>query len=62
MENQSVKKKSNHRILKTLLVLIGILVIVYFVFVMRNYIILNQICEKAEEYKNVTNYTYHSKS
>lgn len=61
VENQNVKKKSNHRILKTILILIGILVIVYFVFVIRNYIILNQICEKAEEYKNVTNYTYRSK-
>lgn len=56
--NQNNKEKSNHGLLKAILVLIGILVIIYFIFVMRNYIILNNIYEKAEEYKDLTNYTY----
>ena len=54
-------KKSNHGVAKAILILIGLLVIVYFIFVMRNYFILNSICEKASEYKDVSNYTYHLK-
>ena len=55
-------KKSKHPIAKAILILIGLLVIIYFVFVMRNYFILNDIREKASKYNDVTNYTYHLKS
>ncbi len=54
-------KKSKHGVAKAILILIGLLVVVYFIFVMRNYLILNAICKKASAYKDVTNYTYHLK-
>lgn len=55
-------KQSKHGFAKAILVLIGILVIVYLVFVIRNYFILKDIKEKASAYKNITNYTYTVKS
>ena len=55
-------KKSKHTVAKTILILIGLAVIVYFIFVMRNYIIFNDIREKASAYNDVTNYTYHTKT
>ena len=43
VETKNKKEKSNHGLLKAILVLIGILVIAYFIFVMRNYMILKDI-------------------
>lgn len=53
-------KKSKHRVIKAILILILTLIIAYFVLVMRNYFILSKIVEKASAYKDVTNYTYHA--
>lgn len=61
VETNNSKEKSKHTVLKTILVLIAIFVIAYLVFVIRNYVILKDVCEKASKYENVTNYTYHSK-
>lgn len=58
VETKNKNEKSNHGLLKAILVLIGILVIAYFIFVMRNYMILKDIHEKASKYKDLTNYTY----
>lgn len=55
-------KKSKHGVAKAILILIGLLVVIYFIFVMRNYYIMNNIKEKASAYKDVTNYTYHVKT
>lgn len=60
VESQKVKKESKHGFLKAVLVIIGILVIAYLVFVIRNYVILNKLYEKAKVYKDATNYTYHA--
>lgn len=59
MKNSEIKPK--HGFLKAVLILIGILVVIYFIFVMRNYMILNDIREKASTYKDTTNYTYQVK-
>ena len=55
-------KKSKHIVAKTILILIGIVVVLYFIFVMRNYYIINQIKAKASAYKDVNNFTYHTKA
>lgn len=55
-------KKSKHVFLKAILVLIGLLVLVYFIFVMRNYLILNDIISKASEYRDIDNYSYYVKA
>ena len=60
VESQKVKKESKHGFLKAVLVIIGILVIAYLVFVIRNYVILKNLYEKAKVYKDATNYTYHA--
>lgn len=52
-------KKSKHGVAKAILFLIGLLVVVYFIFVMRNYLILNDIFSKANAYRDTTNYSYH---
>ena len=60
-ENTKVEKKNNkkkHKLLKAILIIIGILVIAYFIFAMRNFCILNDILEKSRSYKNLTNYSY----
>ena len=62
VEKETKTKKTKHKLVKVILILIGLLVIAYFIFVMRNYYIMNKIKEKASTYKDVTNYTYHMKS
>ena len=57
VEGTSNKKKS-HKILKAILIIIGILIVVYFIFVMRNVIIVDELLNKANNYKNITNYSY----
>ena len=52
------KEKKKHRGIKTILIIIGILVIAYFIFAMRNFYILSNILKKAESYKDLTNYSY----
>lgn len=55
-------KKSKHGVAKAILILIGLLVVAYFIFVMRNYFILNDIFIKANTYKDTTSYSYHVKA
>ncbi len=52
------EEKKKHRGLKAILIIIGILVIAYFIFAMRNFYILSNILKKAESYKDLTNYSY----
>ena len=56
------EKKKSHIVLKTILIIIGILVVAYFIFVMRNYFILNDILEKANNYRNINNFSYEATS
>ena len=44
--------------MKLILILIIILIIAYFVFFIRNYLIINDIRNKASKYNNITNYSY----
>ena len=58
VENKKVKKKSKHTFLKLILIIIIILIIAYFAFFIRNYLIINDIRNKASKYNNMTNYSY----
>ncbi len=58
VKNKIRKEKKKHRLLKVILIIIGILVVAYFIFAMRNFYILSNILKKAENYKNLTNYSY----
>lgn len=58
VENKKVKKQSKHTVLKLILILIIILIIAYFAFFIRNYLIINDIRNKASKYNNMTNYSY----
>ena len=55
-------KKSKHGVAKAIVILIGLIVLAYLIFVMRNYFIIRDIKTKASEYKDITNYTYKSKT
>lgn len=58
VKSKKLKKKSKHTFLKLILILIIILIIAYFVFFIRNYLIINDIRNKASKYNNITNYSY----
>ena len=60
-EEQKGSKVKKHTILKAILIIIGILVIAYLIFVIRNYYILKDILVKAGAYENVENYSYTTK-
>lgn len=61
MPNKNKKEKKKHRVLKTILVIIGILVIAYLVFAIRNFYILKDILVKAGAYENIGDYLYETK-
>lgn len=56
--NKEPEKNKSHKVLKAILILIGIIVVLYFVFAMRNAVILNDIISKSGAYKNIDNYSY----
>lgn len=56
--NKEPEKNKSHKVLKAILILIGIIVVLYFIFAMRNAVILNDIISKSGVYKNVDNYSY----
>ena len=56
-KEKNVKKKK-HRILKTILILIGLVVVAYFIFAIRNFLILKDILIKAGKFENIDNYSY----
>ena len=56
--NKEPEKKKSHKLLKAILILIGIIVVLYFIFAMRNAVILNDIISRTGTYKNIDNYTY----
>lgn len=65
VENVNIKnepKESKHVFLKAILVLVGILIVCYCIFITRNFLILNNIMEKAKQYENMSNYSYEIKS
>ena len=56
--NKEPEKNKSHKVLKAILILIGIIVVLYFIFAMRNAVILNDIISRTGTYKNIDNYTY----
>ena len=58
MANVNNKEKKSHKVLKVILIIIGVLVILYFIFAIRNCIIIKDIMEKANNYKDIANYSY----
>lgn len=56
--NVNNKEKKSHKVLKVILIIIGVLVILYFIFAIRNCIIIKDIMEKANNYKDIENYSY----
>lgn len=52
------KGKKKHIFLKTILIIIGILVIAYFIFAIRNYLILKDILVKAGRFEGIEEYSY----
>lgn len=50
--------EKKHTILKAILIIIGILVVAYCVFVFRNYFILKDILVKAGRFENIESYSY----
>lgn len=57
-KNNTKQNKKNHKFLKTILIIIGILVIAYFIFAVRNYYILKDILIKASRFENIESYSY----
>lgn len=57
IKGNTVKKKK-HTFLKAILIIIGILVIAYCVFVFRNYFILKDVLVKAGRFENLESYSY----
>ena len=58
VKSKKLKKKSKHTFLKLILILIIILIIAYFVFFIRNYLIIYDIRNIASIYNIITNYQY----
>ena len=56
--NPEKSKKSSHKVIKAILVIIILLIVAYFIFFCRNLIILKNLKELANQYKDVTNYSY----
>lgn len=62
VEVNNEKEKKKHIVLKTILIVIGILVILYAIIALRNYYALLDILAKAGKYENIENYSYEVKS
>ena len=63
MKNKSMNnnsKKASHKVIKTILIIIMLLIGAYCIFFSRNLIILNNLKEATNQYKNITNYSYES--
>lgn len=65
VENINVKEEKKEsfigKLFKAILIVIIILIVCYCIFVARNFLILDDIQEKASQYANLTNYSYQTK-
>lgn len=60
--NVKKEKKASHKVIKAILIIILILIGAYCIFFCRNLIILNNLKDLANQYEDVTNYSYKTKN